>query len=175
LKNIPEIIQNLKKMKKIVFVRHGRAEDQASEISDFERSLTIKGKVISARMAKRYREKEKDPGLIITSPAFRALETALIFASEYEIRSETIILNSDLYYNAELNVLLKLLKTINDETDIITLFGHNPAFTQMADRLSAGGCEFMTKSSVACISFNAKKWSEIKPDGGKVAYFLKPE
>ena len=31
-------------MKKIVFVRHGRAEDPSSEITDFERSLTLKGK-----------------------------------------------------------------------------------------------------------------------------------
>jgi len=162
-------------MKKIVFVRHGRAEDQASEISDFERSLTVKGKVISGIMARAYREKEIDPGQLITSPAFRALETAMIFALEYEIKPEMIRLESDLYHKADLNVLLAIIKTINDETNIITLFGHNPSFTQMADRLAVKGWEFMTKTSIVCISFNSKTWKGIKPDTGKIEYFLKPE
>jgi phosphohistidine phosphatase SixA len=34
-------------MKRLIFVRHGKAEDGSPEISDFERSLTLKGKVIS--------------------------------------------------------------------------------------------------------------------------------
>ena len=37
-------------MKKLIFVRHGKAEEE-SGISDFERSLTLKGKVISGLMA----------------------------------------------------------------------------------------------------------------------------
>ena len=32
------------KMKKLIFIRHGKAEDQAADISDFERSLTLRGK-----------------------------------------------------------------------------------------------------------------------------------
>ena len=85
-------------MKKLIFIRHGRAEDPAPEISDFERSLTLKGKSISKLMAHKLHEKENTPGVLITSPAFRALETAIIFAEEFGIKSETIILNSDLYY-----------------------------------------------------------------------------
>ena len=162
-------------MKKIVFVRHGRAEDQSSEISDFERSLTGKGKVISGFMAKAYKEKESYPGQIITSPAFRALETALIFAREFDIKPEMIRLESDLYNNDDFKILTEILKSISDEENTTTLFGHNPAFTQMADRMAAKGCEFMTKSSIVCISFNVKTWNLIKPDSGKIEYFLKPE
>ncbi len=40
-------------MKKLIFVRHGKAEDESPEISDFERSLTLKGKVISRLMAQK--------------------------------------------------------------------------------------------------------------------------
>ena len=85
-------------MKKLIFVRHGKAEDPAPEISDFERSLTMKGKIISKLMAQKLREKENSPGIIITSPAFRALETAFIFAEEFGIEPEKIIINSKLYY-----------------------------------------------------------------------------
>jgi phosphohistidine phosphatase len=162
-------------MKKIVFVRHGRAENLSSEITDFERSLTIKGKAISRFMANRFREKEKDPGLLFTSPAFRALETAFIFASVFGIRSEKIRIESNLYYNASLNTLFEILNGISEEPDIITLFGHNPSFTEMPDRLCREGCEFLTKTSIVCISFQTKIWSGIRPDSGRVEYFLKPD
>jgi phosphohistidine phosphatase len=162
-------------MKKIVFVRHGRAEDQVPEITDFERSLTSKGKAISRTMATRYLEKEPDPGLIITSPAFRALETALIFSNEYGIKPERIIIESNLYYQTDLNSVLNLLGTISEQVDIITLFGHNPSFTQIPDRLCIEGCEFLTKTSIVCISFPVKTWSGVKPDSGSIEYFLKPD
>jgi len=163
------------KMKKLIFVRHGRAEDSASDISDFERSLTTKGKIISRQMAHRLREKENDPGLMITSPAFRALETAYIFAAEFEIKPEKIMVESNLYHKATMNSLFSILSSVSNDIDTITLFGHNPAFTEMPDRLSKYGCEFLTKTSIVCISFGAKTWSEIKPDTGKMEYFLKPE
>ena len=49
------------KMKKLIFIRHGKAEDQAAEISDFERSLTIRGKSQSRLMAQLLRSHEKEP------------------------------------------------------------------------------------------------------------------
>jgi phosphohistidine phosphatase len=162
-------------MKKIIFVRHGRAEDQHSEISDFERSLTLKGKIISKQMAQRFREKESNPGLMITSPAFRALETAFIFAVEFGIKPDNIKIESNLYYKASIKILIELLASVSDDVDKITLFGHNPAFTEMPDRLTKSGCEFLTKTSIVCISFPVKTWSGIKLDTGKLEFFLKPE
>jgi len=161
-------------MKKIIFIRHGRAEAQDPEISDFERSLTIKGKVICREMAGRFREEEVDPGLFITSPAFRALETAYIFANEFGIRPEKIRVDSNLYFKAYVKYLMNLIKTIDEETDTITLFGHNPSFTEMPDRLCRDGCEFLTKTSIVCISFPVKTWLELKAGMGRQEYYLKP-
>lgn len=162
-------------MKKIIFVRHGRAEEQSPEFTDFDRSLTEKGKVISRQMARRFRDKEENPGLFITSPAFRALETAFIFATEFGISYDNILINSNLYFKAGIKNLFDILGRLDNKVDTITLFGHNPAFTEMPDRLSAKGCEFVTKTSVVCISFKTDSWSEIKLDSGRKEYFLKPE
>jgi phosphohistidine phosphatase len=162
-------------MKKIIFVRHGRAEDGTPEITDFDRSLTIRGKVIAKQMARILREKEPDPGLLITSPAFRALETAFIFAAEAGISHDKIIINSNLYFRAGVKTLFEMLGHLEDDITTITLFGHNPAITEMPDRLSADGCEFLTKTSVVCISFKTDKWADVRLDSGKKEYFLKPE
>lgn len=162
-------------MKKLIFVRHGRAEDQASGITDFERSLTVKGKITCRQMAKLFRHRESDPGLFITSPAFRALETAYIFAEEFGIKYEDIRIESSIYFKSGLKILYDMLESVGDEIDTITLFGHNPSFTEIPDRLSVNGCEFLTKTSIACLSFPVKTWSELKTDSGKMEYFLKPE
>ncbi|TAL66635.1 MAG: phosphohistidine phosphatase, partial [Bacteroidetes bacterium] len=128
-------------MKKLIFIRHGRAEDPDPEISDFERSLTLKGKIISRQIARKLIEKEKSPGILITSPAFRAIETAFIFAEEFGIEYEKIIINSILYYKMNFPALTDILSLAGDDTDEITLFGHNPSFTDIPDKLCKGGCD----------------------------------
>lgn len=162
-------------MKKLIFIRHGRAEDPVPEISDFERSLTLKGKIISRLMARKFMEKEKSPGIIVTSPAFRALETAFIFADEFGIDTEKVILNSSLYYKMSFQNLPGILSNINEDNEIVTLFGHNPSFTQIANNLCKEGCEFLPKTGIVCISFNITTWSKIGRNIGKIEYFLKPE
>lgn len=162
-------------MKKLIFIRHGRAEDPSNEFSDFERSLTTKGKVIVKAMAGMLLQKDDYQGLIVTSPAFRAFETALIFAQKFNIKPEEIQIDSNIYFNMNLKYLTEILKNISNDTNIVFLFGHNPSFTEMADRLSKGGCEFMPKCGVAAISFKINSWNEIKPGSGKLEYFLKPD
>jgi len=162
-------------MKKLIFVRHGRAEDQQPGLTDFERSLTSKGKIISHQMAKRFSELEKKPGLLVTSPAFRALETAYIFGMECGIKPEKIKIVDDLYNRASMKLIFEILKATPEETDNVILFGHNPDFTEIPDRLSKEGCEFVTKTSIVCLSFAIPTWSDLKTGTGKIEYFLKPE
>ncbi len=162
-------------MKKLIFVRHGKAEDPSPEFSDFQRSLTPKGKSIARLMAQKFLEKENEPAILVTSSAFRALETAIIFGEVLGIMPEKIILDTNLYYKMSFNYLLNFLsKTANDINSII-LFGHNPSFSEIPDNLCKEGCDFMPKCGITGISFNIKKWSELKPGTGKLEYFLKPE
>ena len=161
-------------MKKLIFVRHSKAEEPSLDISDFERSLTIKGKTLANTMAVRLKEKEKSAGVLITSPAFRAIETALIFAGIFRIPSEQILLAGNIYYKFNLQTLQEDLARIKEETDIVTLFGHNPSFTELAGELSREGCNFMQKCSIVSISFKVSTWSEIARNAGTIDYYLKP-
>jgi len=162
-------------MKKLIFVRHGKAEDPSSGISDYERSLTLKGKIISRVMGKKLRQMEKSPLTIISSPAFRAIETALIFALELGVEPDKIILNSNLYYKMNLRYLQEILAHAGDNSDTVIIFGHNPSFSEITNSLCSGGCDFMAKTSVAGISFDVMKWPEIRQKSGKLEYLLKPD
>lgn len=162
-------------MKKLIIVRHSRAEDQTSEITDFERSLTGKGKSVARQMAIRLKEKEKHPGVFITSPAFRALETALIFAEEFSIESDQVIMNSKMYFRMSSQVMDEIFSRTGDDTDTITIFGHNPSFSDLVNILSREGCDYMPKCGIAVIYFNVKKWSDVIRSKGKLELFLKPD
>jgi len=162
-------------MKKLIFVRHGKAEDLDPDFSDFERSLTPKGKVVTRIMARKLRELEESTGIMVSSPAFRALETAFIFADEFKIDYENIKIKSLLYYKMNLKYLTEILSLASDDIDKITLFGHNPSFTDIPDRLCKEGCDFLPKSGVISISFDTGSWSEVQQRTGKIDYFLKPD
>lgn len=126
-------------------------------------------------MAGQLREIDSDPGTFITSPAFRALETAYIFAGEFGIKPEKVIINSIMYYKMNFHYLPEILSLVNDDTDTVTLFGHNPSFTEIAGKLMKDECDFIPKCGIVGISFNISSWSEIKQTSGKLQYFLKPE
>jgi phosphohistidine phosphatase len=161
-------------MKKLIFIRHSKAEDPTFDISDFERSLTTKGKYTANAMALRLKEKEKSIGTIISSPAFRAVETALIFSGIYRKPSNAIILDDNIYYNFTFKTLLEILSKVKEDEDTVTLFGHNPSFTELAFRLSAGECDSLPKCGIVAIEFNVNLWTEITKNTGNVVYKLKP-
>ena len=162
-------------MKKIIFVRHGRAEEPSSMVSDFERSLTAKGKHISEQMAAKLNERETGKTIIVTSPAFRAYETALVFARVLGYDPDNIILKSSLYSRTTLNSFSGIFENLSDEISTVILFGHNPSFTEIPDRLSKSGCDFVPKSGIVCLSFKTDTWKGIVREKGTIDYFLKPE
>jgi len=162
-------------MKKIIFVRHGRAEEPSSMVSDFERSLTAKGKHISEQMAEKLNERETGKTIIVTSPAFRAYETALVFARVLGYDPDNIILKSSLYSRTTLNSFSGIFENLSDEISTVILFGHNPSFTEIPDRLSKSGCDFVPKSGIVCLSFRTDTWKGIVREKGTIDYFLKPE
>lgn len=161
-------------MKRIIFMRHGKAEPHDAGLSDFERSLTSKGKNLSRIMASKLKEKITNPGLLISSPAFRALETALIFAMEYDIRPESILLRSDVYYRFNDKSLLSILESDAKKYDSVVFFGHDPSFTNLANYLSGNAVGEIPKSGIVCISLNIKEWSEISDARGLPELILLP-
>ena len=162
-------------MKRLVFVRHGKAEDPSGETSDLERSLTQKGKMVSRMMAMRLRDKNLPVGKFISSPAFRALETALIFADELGVNPSELLLDNNLYYHSAVSRFVHLIQKVADDIDTIVLFGHNPTFTDLCDMLAKNGSGFIPKSGVVSIKFLVEKWDGLKFGEGQIEFFMKPD
>ncbi len=162
-------------MKRMIFVRHGKAEEHAGSNDDYLRSLTEKGKMVSEKMARVLKKKEKNPAVLVSSPAFRAYETAVIFAKVLGYAPEKIILKESLYSPASLKSFSRITGKLDEKTDTVIFFGHNPSFTEIPNLLSVTGCDVLPKSGIVCLSFKTDTWKDIFRGKGSVEYFLKPD
>jgi len=167
-------IKSEQRQRKLIFIRHSKAEELTPGITDFERSLTVRGKVNSRLMAEILKAKGEDPGRIISSPAFRALETALIFCREYGISETEIILAPELYHGLDEEEFLPFIRRQDDNDFTITFFGHNPLITEMAACFAADEPDSLPKTGIYCLAFDAVSWSEVTPESGRTLYFLTP-
>ncbi len=160
--------------RKLIFIRHSKAEEHTAGIPDFERSLTARGKVNSRLMAEILKSKGEEPGKIISSPAFRALETALIFSREYGISEAEIKLAPELYLDLSEEEFLPYIRKQNNKDHTITFFGHNPLITEMAAYFAADEPESLAKTGIYCLVFDEASWAEIEPESGRTLYYLTP-
>jgi phosphohistidine phosphatase len=161
-------------MKKIIFIRHGKAEDQNTDISDFERALTTKGKKEVHNIALKLREKQSQIDLFVSSPAFRAIETALIIARDFGVKNENIRILDNLYYGTKSTLLFNYIQKVEDDKTILAIIGHNPSITSIAEWFSKDPVDFIPKSGVVCLSFSSKIWATIRGDEGKLEYIINP-
>lgn len=121
-------------MPTLFLVRHAKSEHVSWDLADIDRPLNARGYSDAPVMAARYLEKFKSPDLIISSPAVRALSTALLFARSFEIDPGKIRIEKELYESSTTHYL-KIIRKLSDQADTIMLFGHNPVISQTASKL----------------------------------------
>lgn len=161
-------------MKKLFLVRHSKSAKDNPILMDFDRPLNSRGyrdaRVFGAKLKKTIGQ----PELFVSSPAIRAISTALIFASVFNMDPQKIILNKSLY-ESSVNDYLKAIKSIDNSYSSIMLFGHNPALTKLANILTKPFTENIPTSGVTGIEFNIKQWKEVGTTQGKLFLYDFPK
>lgn len=161
-------------MRILTLVRHAKSSRDYPELSDFERPLTPGGRKDAAAIAAKLRKADLKPDLLVTSPALRAISTARIFAEMLGIKPEHIVVNPHIY-EASVQTLLHITRTLPATEREVMLFGHNPAITHFAHQLAE--CEFdeMPTSAAVRIEFAVKAWPLVRHGAGKVLRFDEPK
>jgi phosphohistidine phosphatase len=120
-------------MDRLILLRHGKAEADATSGQDFDRALTERGRRDTVLVCKAMALAGLDPDLVLVSPAVRTLQTweaaATVFA-----RSEVRIVPA-LYDLAAADVLA-LAKTEGDQALTVMIVGHNPGLGELSARLA---------------------------------------
>jgi len=155
-------------MKTLYLVRHAKASHDNEWLTDWERPLTPTGSSRAERIAKKLRKKKVKPSKILSSHAFRALNTAVIFAVNLDYPVSSIELSSNLYESA--SGIIDVLKKQADSLASIMIFGHNPSMSKLLDKLSKKKNKELSTSAVACIQFEMDKWGNIDKIAGKIMF-----
>lgn len=161
-------------MKKIYLIRHAKSSWKDETLSDFERPLNGRGKRDVVFMGKRLKMFNVMPDLIYTSPAKRALKTAKEIAKEIDCEKKRII-NADALYEGSYESYLDLIHSIDDKHASVFLIAHNPAITEVGERLSGAILSNIPTCAIVCISFDVQSFKEICEESGHILFFDYPK
>lgn len=146
-------------MKTLVLLRHAKSSWELP-LDDLDRPLKPKGIDRIKRVSKEDRSIFNKTDLVITSPAIRALHTAVILVKEIDLEFNKVIINKDLYTFSSKSLEI-VLRTIPDKFDYVIFVGHNPAFTEIINKMTKRKIDNLPTASWAKIIFNEDNWSEV--------------
>jgi phosphohistidine phosphatase len=158
----------------IYFVRHATAQDKGETLPDFERSLTKQGEKEAVAVARYLATTYPAPELMISSFANRAIETAHLFAKAFRYPRQRILLRDTFYGNTRVEDLAKEIRKQPDKYRSMMLFGHDPAFSQLAAHYIKGFSEILPKAGVAVAEFPARRWGSLEGGTGRLLEFTAP-
>ncbi len=152
-------------MRTLYLVRHAKSSWKYPELEDRNRPLKKRGENDAHIMGKLLDGKGIKPGLIMSSPAKRAYDTACIFADELQYKVEDIVQNDNLYFSG-MPQILEVVQHTNDKHDDILVFGHNPDTLDMVNHFAPTDYENVPTAGVVCIQFEVDSWQDITLDNG---------
>jgi len=161
-------------MKTLVIVRHGAFDHSDPQIADVNRPLNRKGKRHVEIAAGRFSKLQIKPDLLISSPAKRSVETAVIFAEKLAISPETIQVEKCIF-EAERAEILRVVRALDSDVETAVLFGHHPGVTELLHHLTDSDVEKIQLGAFAVLEFHFDTWRAISFKRGIVREYVDPE
>ena len=171
-------------MKTLCLLRHALAS-RRSDLQDVDRPLAPDGRKAAHGVAQVIHTENLVPGLVLCSGARRARETWEIVAAHLDpdaARRVALDLRDDLYLASE-DRLLKELRGLPDASNAVLVIAHNPGLHRLAGGLAGPASRqdalvAMSRgyppAGLAVLGFQAERWAEIAPGGGRLERFLAP-
>ena len=161
-------------MKTLVVIRHGKSSWEHPELKDYHRPLKQRGVNNAFSVAAKLVELGFTPDLFLSSPAVRALDTAIIIATNMAYPLEQILTNGDIY-EASVHELLRVIAAVDDKHETVFVFGHNPGFTGLVNRLQDEQLFNLPTCGTMGIELAIDSWSEVASSKGKQLFKLIPK
>lgn len=162
-------------MKRLVIVRHSKAEEHKFGMRDFDRKLEKRGQKEAAFIAEKLKEKQIKPDLIISSSAVRAFQSSLLHAEVLQYPKEKIIMADFIYDHFDVEDLREVLVESAKRAQTVFVFGHNPTLADLAYDLSGNFNEALPTSGAIGLEFSFDDWAKIKKKTGKIVFFEYPK
>ncbi len=158
-------------MKSITLFRHGKSSWNY-DVSDQERPLKKRGIFDAEIISKQLKMNNFNPDLIVSSPANRALSTCKIFMKTFELNDDALKIKNELYdFNG--SHVIDFIKHLDNKYDNIILFGHNYAFTNIANTYGDKLIDNIPTSGCVILQITINNWNKLKQ--GKTISTLFPK
>lgn len=159
-------------MKTINLLRHAKSSWDNPDLADFDRPLNTRGLQDAPFMGSIIYENNFVPDLIVSSPAKRAKQTAILIKETVEIN--TPITYIDQIYEASPTTLLKVASEFSDTNTSVLLIGHNPGIEGFI-RILTGEIHQIPTATFTKINLSIEKWSDITVNCGSVEVIIRPK
>ncbi len=157
----------MKEKMKLVFMRHGIAEDGGFALDDRDRQLTKEG-IAKIRMIGEFLAKQKLKfDEIYTSPYARALKTAEIIAEALG-QTDRLSVDGGLAPGFQMSDLARILHNKGRQGKYLFV-GHNPSFSIVPMELIGGGKIELKKGGIISVETDI-----IQPGAGLLEWMLPP-
>lgn len=146
-------------MKTLIFVRHAKSSWDYP-VDDIDRPLAETGIKAAHKVAKALKSQHVQIDATYASPAARALMTCMIFLREVNLPYESFKCIKELY-DFSGDQVLQFVTHLNDAQDTVMLFGHNNAFTYLANKLGSVPIENVPTGGLVQINFDIAQWKHL--------------
>ncbi len=161
-------------MKTLLLIRHAKSSRDDLSLSDFDRTLTQRGKTDASIMAQRIINNSIKVDAYVSSPAKRAKKTAKIFMRAHKKDKKHLLLMPTLY-EASVNIFYNVVANLDDKNDTIALFAHNPAITEFVNSLECSPIYNMPTCAVFALKIKTKHWKEFREAEKEFLFFDYPK
>lgn len=162
-------------MKTLLLTRHAKTIPGEGDMADSERYLTSRGLKDPILVSDELSEIGIIPDKIITSPAKRAMQTAEIFAEEFQISNSGIAVADFLYDYFSTGKLIEFLEAHASKFPCVQVVGHNPKMEELAADLTGSVYRRIPTSGTIVIEFEVNKWEHISEGAGTMLHFITPK
>lgn len=146
--------------RQIFLIRHAKSSWANPMQSDFDRPLNERGEHDAPIMAKRLKDLNVMPDLIIASAAKRTRQTARRIAKELGYDKEKIDLQERIYH-CESEMLNRVIREIDKDVNTAFIVAHNPGITSFVNNLSdLFNIDNMPTCGIVGAKFEAVSWED---------------
>ncbi len=152
-------------------MRHGKSSWDLP-VSDIDRALNERGVNDAYLVATTFKKSNLKIDAMFSSPANRALHTAMITSRTINFPLSDFQISNDLY-DFSGDSVMQFVKELNNKLNTVMIFGHNHAFTEIATTWGNYYIGNVPTAGLVKINFDVDSWSEVSK--GKIETTIFPK
>ena len=160
--------------RKLYIIRHGKSSWDNEELDDIDRPLADRGTRGAETMAGRLMDLGLVPRLVFSSPANRALSTAMIMTKIWKLDPASLQIRDELYM-ASVPEIRDVVAGAPADATSLAILGHNPAFTLYANTFLEEPLDNLPTAGVVVVTLESEDWHGIGRDHVKSTYIDFPK